>query len=301
MEKLNKYHKWNKVGIVMLIVLFSFNNETFAQLKPANAIYYFNEYLVNPAIAGKEAKVVKASLGYRQQLSSFAGAPQNQFLAVDYGFDQKSGVGLKFNNDKAGLLRQTSVALTYAYHLPLNEEDRLSFGISGTFTNNRLNESSLIGDNSDPDAMDVNQRKTYFDSDFGIVYHNKLITVQAVFPNMIATLKNNRETEADYSTFFTAVSYKFETDLGLLEPKLTYRGIKGFKNVLDVGTNFLFNSNNKNQFNLMGFYHSSKSATVGFGITFNSRYSFTGSYSINTTLLQSYSNGDFEIGIGLKL
>ena len=300
MKKLEELGKWNKFGIAMLIALFSVNNKTLAQLKPANAVYYFNEYLINPAMAGKE-QVLKASVGYRQQLSSFAGAPQNQFLAVDYGFDGKSGIGLKFNNDKAGLLRQTSAALTYAYHLPLNEVDRLSFGLSGTFTNDRLNEGSLIGDINDPDAMDVNQRKTYFDSDFGIAYRNKQLTIQAVFPNMIATLKNNRETEADYSTFFTAVSYQFETDLGLLEPKLTYRGIKGFKNVLDVGTNFLFQSNTKNQFNLMGFYHSSKSATIGFGMTFNSRYSFIGSYSINTTQLQNYSNGDFEIGIALKL
>jgi type IX secretion system PorP/SprF family membrane protein len=300
MKKLEELGKWNKFGIAMLIALFSVNNKTLAQLKPANAVYYFNEYLINPAMAGKE-QVLKASLGYRQQLSSFAGAPQNQFLAVDYGFDEKSGIGLKFNNDKAGLLRQTSAALTYAYHLPLNEEDRLSFGLSGTFTNDRLNEGSLIGDINDPDAMDVNQRKTYFDSDFGIAYRNKQLNIQAVFPNMIATLKDNRATAADYSTFFTAVSYQFETDLGLLEPKLTYRGIKGFKNVLDVGTNFLFQSNTKNQFNLMGFYHSSKSATIGFGMTFNSRYSFIGSYSINTTQLQNYSNGDFEIGIGLKL
>ncbi|RZK38444.1 MAG: type IX secretion system membrane protein PorP/SprF [Pedobacter sp.] len=300
MKRLNEFRKWTNLGIAMLIVLFGFNEKTFAQLKPANAVYYFNEYLMNPAIAGRE-KLVKLSLGYRKQLSSFEGAPQNQFLAADYGFDEKSGIGLKFNNDKAGLLRQTSVALTYAYHLPLNEEDKLSFGLSGTFTNDRLNDGALIGDNDDVDVMDVNQRKTYFDSDFGVVYQNKQLTVQAVIPNMIATLKNNRETEADYSTFFTAVSYKLETDLGLLEPKLTYRGIKGFKNVLDVGTNFLFNSSTKNKFNLMGFYHSSKSATVGFGMTFNSKYSFIGSYSINTTQLQSYSNGDFEIGIGLKL
>ena len=302
MIKLTYFSKLNKIVLVLLAIVLSQANsdKAVAQIKPANAIYYFNEFLINPAMAGKE-EVLKASLGYRQQLSSFNGAPQNQFLAVDYGFDSKSGIGLKINNDKAGLLRQTSIAATYAYHLPLNDLDRLSFGISATFTNDRLNESVINGDPNDPDVADVNQRKTYVDSDFGMTYRGKALTIQAVFPNMVATIKNSRSAEANYALFFSSISYRVETDLGMIEPKVAFRGIKGFKNIVDIGTNFQFKSTTKNQFNIMGLYHSSKNATVGFGINFNERYAFNGSYTMGTTQLQGYSTGDFEIGLGLKL
>ncbi|RZL66221.1 MAG: type IX secretion system membrane protein PorP/SprF [Pedobacter sp.] len=302
MKKLTYTRSWSKIVLTFLAIMFCLinGNKAVAQLKPANAIYYFNEFLINPSIAGRE-EVLKASIGYRQQLSSFNGAPQNQFLAVDYGFDSKSGIGLKINNDKAGLLRQTSISATYAYHLPLNELDRLSFGISASFTNDRLNESIINGDPNDPDVADVNQRKAYVDSDFGMTYKGKALTIQAVFPNMVATIKNSRSTEANYALFFSSVSYSVETDLGLVEPKVVFRGIKGFKNIVDVGTNFQFKSTTKNQFNIMGLYHSSKNATVGFGINFNDRYAFNGSYTMATTQLQGYSTGDFEIGLGLKL
>ncbi|RZK55857.1 MAG: type IX secretion system membrane protein PorP/SprF [Pedobacter sp.] len=301
MKTTTYFRNANKISMIVLVLLCIINSKNaIAQLKPANAIYYFNEFLINPSMAGKES-AVNASIGYRQQLSSFIGAPQNQFLAVDYGFDGKSGVGLKINNDKAGLLRQTSLAVTYAYHLPLNNDNRLSFGVSASFTNDRLNERILNGDPNDPDIVDVNQRKLYVDSDFGMTYTSKAITVQAVFPNMVATLKDSRSTEANYALFFSSVSYRVETNLGLLEPKVVFRGIKGFKNIVDVGTNFLFNSTTKNQFNVMGLYHSSKNATVGFGINFSERYKFNGSYTMGTTQLQGYSSGDFEIGLGLKL
>lgn len=294
----------NAARIAVFAILLMLINSPFyqvsAQLRPANAIYYFNEYLMNPAMAGKE-KSTNISLGYRQQMTSFSGAPQNQFLAVDHGFDNKSGLGIKLNNDKAGLLKQTSIAATYAYHLPLGDQERLSFGLSATFTNHRLNESLLSGDPDDPDATGVNERKTYIDSDFGMAYRSASLTIQGVFPNMIATLNNSRITDTDYALFYSAISYRFVTDLGLAEPKLAYRGIKGFKNVVDLGTNFLFNSTTKNQFNLLGIYHSSNNATFGLGITFNSSFSFNSSYTMGTSQLKGYTIGDLELGVSLKL
>lgn len=300
MKNLTKFLKRNSVVFTIIVIVFGLENKAVAQLKPANAIYYFNEFLINPSAAGKQ-QALKAAVGYRQQLSSFEGAPQNQFLTVDYGFDTKSAVGLKVNNDKAGLLRQTSIAAVYAYHLPLNDIDKLSFGIAATFTNYRLSENLIKGDVNDIDLMNVNQRKSYFDSDFGMTYTVNSLIIQAVFPNMLATLRGDRNNEANYALFFSAISYKAQTDLGIIEPKIVFRGIKGFKNIVDVGTNFQFKSTSVNQFNVLALYHSSKNATVGFGITLNKQYSFLGSYTMSTTQLQGYSTGDFEIGLGLKL
>ncbi len=299
MKTLNYFPKWNKITLVALSLLV-INNIAFAQIKPVNAIYYADQFLMNPAMAGREIEL-NALLGYRTQMGNFVGAPKGQFLAIDYGFDQKSGIGLKINNDKAGLLRQTRVAATYAYHLQINREDRLSFGVSAVFNNETLNETAINGDLDDADVIAVNDRKTYLESDFGIAYRSKSLTIQGVLPNMIALFKKNGFVAADYSVFFAAASYKFNTDLGTVEPKLVYRGIKGFKNMLDFGTNLQFKSNTNNQFNILGFYHSSKSATVGFGFAFKNRYTFNGSYTVGTAQISGITMNDFEIGLGLKL
>ena len=271
-----------------------------AQLKPSNAIYFFNEFLVNPAMASRNEKM-NATFGFRQQLSSFAGAPKSQSLAADYSLSARAGLGLKFNNDEAGLLKQTSVAATYAYHLPLNEQDRLSFGISVGIKNDKLNETGVSGDLNDPDVVNVNQRKTFIDTDFGVVYSLKALTLQAVFPNMIGVLKDNRNLESDYALFFSAISYKVQTNFGQFEPKAVFRGVKGFKNIVDVGTNFIFESSNDNELNIFGMYHSSKNASVGFGLTFNKNFRINSSYTMSTTELSGNSAGDFELGLGLKL
>ena len=299
MKQILTYPKYKDYTLFVVISLIATYN-TLAQLKPVNAAYYANEFLMNPAMAGRE-ELLNASIGFRQQLSSITGAPQTQFLTADYGFDAKSGVGLKVYSDKAGLLRETSVAATYAYHLPLGDESHLNFGIAATFTNNRLNHNLLNGDMDDPDAMDVNRRNTYIDSDFGLAYTSAATTLQAVFPNMVANLKKDKAAEVDHSLFFAAASYRFITDAGKIEPKLVYRGIKGFKNIVDVATNFSFQSGTKNQLNIMGIYHSSKNATFGFGITHNDHFSFNSSYTMGSSQIRSYTIGDLEIGIALKL
>ena len=284
----------------LLVFALLFHFSATAQLKPVNAIYYFNEYLMNPAMAGKE-KVFKGSIGYRKQFSSFGNAPQTQFIAADYGFDTKSGVGLKIFNDQAGLLGETAIAASYAYHLMLTEENRLSFGLSGSYTKQRLNSSSFSGELDDPDVLDLEQRKGVFDSDFGMAYTSETFSLQVVFPNMINTLKNDESNGVNYTTLFAAVSYKLATDLGILEPKLAFRGIKGRNSIIDFGANFTLNASRTNQFNVMALYHSSKNATLGASILFNDRFSFNTSYTIGTGQLNSYSNGDFELGLGIKL
>lgn len=299
MNPIFTYPKNKKYGFLMVIGLLSTYN-SIAQLKPLNVAYYANEFIINPAMAGREQLLI-ASIGFRQQLSSITGAPQTQFITADYGFDTKSGIGLKVYSDKAGLLRETSVAATYAYHLPLGHENHLNFGVSATFTNNRLNHNLLSGDSDDPDAIDVNRRDTYIDSDFGIAYTSATLTLQAAFPNMIANLKKGKEAEIDYALFFAAASYQFTTATGKVEPKLVYRGIKGFNNILDVATNFTFQSSTKNRLNIMGVYHSSRNATFGFGITHNDSFTFNSSYTMGTSQMRNYTIGDLELGIAFKL
>ena len=110
-----------------------------AQLNPYQAIYYQNRYLINPAMAGLD-KGLNINLAYQQQWSSFPGSPKSQSFATEYQATDKVGVGLNINDDQSGVFRQTRVVGSYAYHLPLGEQNqKLNFGVSLGINDSRIN------------------------------------------------------------------------------------------------------------------------------------------------------------------
>ena len=275
--------------------------EAIAQLSPMGAMYFQNQYLGNPAMAGS-AKGLNLNLGYRQQWSSIPGGPVMQTFTADYEFNAKVGLGLNVYNDQAGLLKRTRTVASYAYHLPLNEDNRkLSFGLSLGFMNERISNEDIHGDPGDLNVSLYNQRETYIDGDFGIAYTSNRLSLQAVVPNMKSYFKRDITTNpVDRSTFFSAISYKVKLSqadgLGI-EPKVAYRGVKGFDNIVDAGANLSYANN---QVNFFGMYHSSKSTTFGLGLNYHS-IGFIAIYTNATTSLGSYVNGNFEIGLKLNL
>jgi type IX secretion system PorP/SprF family membrane protein len=274
-----------------------------AQLNPLSAQYYTNQYLINPAFAGaKESsdgvQGLKVNAAYRKLWSNVVGSPLTQNLTLDYGTG-RVGLGLTVNNESSGLQKETRVLGSYAYHLPLGGGDQqLHFGVSLGFLSQRLENSDINGNPSDPMVGQYNDRKTYLDGDFGVAYTSDHLSIQAAVPNLKSVLKKDVIKLADVATFYSAVSYRMAITEGAegidLEPKVAYRGVKGFDNILDAGAQV---SIADRQAFLMGMYHSSKNATFGLGMNFKHRYLVSGTYTTQTSALSSYTNGSFELNL----
>lgn len=272
-----------------------------AQLSPMGAMYFQNQYLGNPALAGTESGM-DVSLGIRKQWSNIPGSPAMQAFTASYGLNEKVGLGLNVSNDKSGLFKRTRTVASYAYHLPLSGEgQRLSFGLSLGFMNERIATEDIRGNSGDVNVGAYNQRDTYVDGDFGVAFTSNKFNIQAALPNMKSYFKKDINTDAvDRATFFSAVSYKFQMEGGSgfgLEPKVAYRGIKGMDNILDVGANISY-ANNK--LNLFGMYHTSHSSTFGVLLNYQN-IGFGGMYSTATSALSNYANGNFEVNVKVKL
>ncbi len=146
-----------------------------------------------------------------------------------------------------------------------------------------------------------NSDETYLDGTFGLAYKGNKLTLQGAVPNMKALFIDDDRTAVDYATFFTAASYRLDIGDGngvSLEPKLCYRGIKGYDNILDAGTSIGFINNS---LNLMAMYHSTKSATFGMGMNYRQSLSVMGIYTTSTAALSNYTSGSYEISVRLKL
>ena len=288
--------------LALLFIISIAQLKVYAQLNPLAAQYFINPYLANPAMAGID-KGLQINLHYSKQTGDVPGSPVNQSLTLAYGTEGKVGLGLNVTNDKAGLFNNTRIAGTYAYHLPIAENQQISFGLSLGVMTEKLNEGAIIGDIYDPAIRYFADRELTIDGDFGIAYLRDDLTLQAALPNLRGLLKNNQNfDDADRSRYFASAGYKLRFKdmpaIMFVEPKLAYRGIKGYDGIWDAGLNMALVNN---WFNVMSLYHSTKSATFGFGLNYKSSATISFMYTTETSAQKAFGNNEFEMGLKLSL
>lgn len=268
-----------------------------AQINPMAAQYFQNPYMANPAMAGAN-QGIRLNLGYRNQWSNIQGSPKNLSLTGEYG-SEKVGVGINFYKDEAGLLSRSKLQATYAYRLQLNNEDaKLHFGISLGLQTNTLNLQNVVGSQNDQTAIRYNDQENIIDGDFGIAYTNQRIKIEAAFSNLKNQLKIEDNQISDYATYLTAITYKAKLSDWYLNPKLVYRGVKNFDDLLDLGFEL---RTPDDQLGFMSLYHTNKS--MSFGLTYQKQKQWQLLLVYNTPVqaLKSYATGTFEAGLQLNL
>ncbi|WP_316818040.1 type IX secretion system membrane protein PorP/SprF [Pedobacter nyackensis] len=269
-----------------------------AQIRPLGTQYYENQYMSNPSFAGMD-KGLNLNLSYRNQWRTVPGSPVTMAFSGDYRF-QKVGVGLTVYNDKAGLIGRTRVMGSYAYHLPLNGDNRsLHFGLSLGVMKESLDNENIIAAPDDILAQRFNQRSPFIDGDFGIAYTNDRFTIQGALPNLSKFLQKDELNMIDGSTYFAAMSYKIGTNLDVvsIEPKISFRGAKDIESIWDVGTNLKLENN---MLNFMGMFRSDKSSVFGVGVNYD-KYYIQCFYTSQLAGDRMRTGGDFEINLKVNL
>lgn len=116
-----------------LFTLFAFfcGVTAMAQQDPLYSQYINNLLLINPAYSGNTTDLNLSAM-YRKQWVGFEGSPAtfnaNGHIALS---NNRMGAGLIVLQDKIGSDKTSEVTFTYGYHLPLNNEITLSFGLQG--------------------------------------------------------------------------------------------------------------------------------------------------------------------------
>lgn len=292
----------------IVIILLS-GNYAYAQLTNIQSIYFQNQYLANPALAGMEHQL-NLNMDYHQQWIGLPGSPTLTTFTADYNSGNKVGLGLNVYSDNAGLINRTRIMGTYAYHIPLNDKGaKLSLGLSIGFSDAYINESNVVGDVGDLAVSQFNSHGVYADGDIGIAYTSPKFNAQLALPNLKSVFFQSQADAVDVeaSTFYAAMSYKIQLNYAAnysifnIEPKVAYRGVKGYSNVIDVGFNLYRTTFEDNyQLDMQAMYHSDNSLSWGFGIDYHT-LGLLFTYTYNTGPLSSYANNTFELGVSLKL
>ncbi len=292
----NNFNPFIQLGALALVFTVSIASSS-AQINPLGAQYFQNQYLANPAMAGYQSGM-RLNLGYRNQWDNIPGTPKNVSVTGDYG-TEKVGVGINFFKDEAGLLNRSRIQGSYAYHLPLNDDSqKVHFGISLGLQTERLNNQAIVGSANDQTAVRFNEQESILDGDFGMAYTSSNLSIMGSISNLKRQLKVEDEQSADFGTFYTAIGYKIKSADWQIEPRVSYRGIRNFQNILDMGAEIRTASD---QLGFMGMYHSNKSMSFGLSYHQKKDWQLFLLYNNPTQELKSYATGTFEIGLQLNL
>lgn len=133
-----------------------------------------NKYLINPAVAGSN-EAMPVFLGYKRLWTGIDNAPSTQMLTFHMKLSEKlGGVGAKIFNYSTGSISKAGLNLSYAYHLELNDDMKLAFGLTGSLYQVNLNKSELNLENPNDDLILYGSEKLIVpDANFGVYFYAK--------------------------------------------------------------------------------------------------------------------------------
>lgn len=131
-----------------------------AQQAPQYSQYVFNQFQLNPAVAGTY-ECLDLRFGFRNQWAGFDDAPKSQFGQVTTRIGKKKrgrpqhGFGLKFELDQAAIFSQSIVQLAYAYHFKMGRDMNGSIGMFAGFNQFKVNLGNvvLVGPTTETDPV----------------------------------------------------------------------------------------------------------------------------------------------------
>lgn len=170
---------------LFISVLGLFGIGLFGQQIPSLTQYYFNHYAINPAATGITEDLPLA-FSYRKLWAGIDESPSVQYLSGHMNVAESMGAGVKVFNYTAGPYRKTGVELSYSYHLELNRDLKLAFGLSGLFYQFNLNKSELSFKNPDDNVLITSEDNMIVpDASFGTYLYSDVFYVGISVPQLI--------------------------------------------------------------------------------------------------------------------
>lgn len=268
-----------------------------AQQLPLYSQYMFNDFVINPAVAGTK-EFIPITMVVRDQWVGFEGQPKTQTLSAHGALNNKNvGVGGYVFYDQIGPVTTTGLSGAYAYHLK-SGNSKLSFGLSALMYLYRLNTSALQFDNigNVDNVVAKNSFQTFAPNfSFGMHYSIKGFFAGISIPEILQTkLLTNQDffvmqTKRHY---FVNTGYNYEVnDKFQIEPSVLVKYVAGAPIEIDI--NARVKAYEKIFAGVSYRTNDAIVALAGFNILDQLQLGY--SYDITTTAIKLYSKGSHEI------
>jgi type IX secretion system PorP/SprF family membrane protein len=302
--------------------LFLIGNLTFGQQLPLFSQYLYNKFLINPAVAGSDG-YTSVSLTAREQWVGYAGAPrtfsfswQTRMLKKSFILKQtkvkravyrpksdgKVGFGAYIFSDKNGLIQRTGFQVAYAYHMWLQKNTQLSFGLAFTGYYYKIDETQINFEDPNEPWMNNNLRRGIFvpDLTFGAYLLNANYSFGFSADQLTeASAKIGGPAYKNFSMsrqYYLFGSYDFSLSSNtIIQPSFLLKMSEQIKPQADIGATYIYNQ---------GFwvglaYRTSGALIANIGVKFQNMF-FGYAYDYTLQEIQSITYGTHEITVALK-
>jgi type IX secretion system PorP/SprF family membrane protein len=164
--------------------------------------YYFKPMVYNPAFTGA-AEGGEAMLISRNQWTGFKGAPQLNIFTLDGNINKKAGLGVQLLSDRKGLTNRIGGNVSYSYHLMINDDMHLSFGLSIGVMDQTIDFSrAILENNTDPALFTTSEHTTLLDGNAGLAFNWKALDIGVAVPQLMGN-KIKYVDNSDVRSYYT--------------------------------------------------------------------------------------------------
>jgi type IX secretion system PorP/SprF family membrane protein len=292
-----------------------------AQQTPVISQYMMNKFLVNPALAGVKG-YTNINFTARQQYSQLQNAPRTFILsgetrlledswirrkqkveknAKNASRNRNVGIGGYVFNDRNGIVNRTGMQFSYAYHINFQNQYQLSFGLSVSAYQFKLDVDNALKYSLDDPVLN-NNKMTFFipDASAGIYVSGKGLyaglSAAQLFGSSIKLGENHFK---DYKTlrhlYFIGGYRVLVSHAVILEPSVLARAtVDAF--VMDASLRLFY----QNDYWIGASYRTNQTLAFMAGFMVDNIYL---GYAYDATMgaLQQYSGGSHELMVGIRI
>jgi len=287
-----------KILLFLLCVVGS--NELAAQQDPLYAQYLMNPLILNPAYSGLPRNL-SLNAAYRKQWAGFEGSPSTFYASAHAALmANKVGIGFLASQDQIGADRTTTLQAMYAYHLQLNNERTLSFGLQGGVVAYRADFSKLTIDQNDP-RFQQNLNVADPTIGAGVVFSTPKFFASLSMPRMLSGKASlSGETLQYYNQHaYLMTAYVFPLAYNVkAKPFALLRSVPGKALSADVG--MAVTSNNTYTLGLFTRSLNSYGFVAGFDLGDQIRFGYVFELPVNIKSMSNATSHEFTVGFRMK-
>lgn len=318
MTMIHKYKFLHSI-LLVLVAFFLWIEKSTAQQVPIYSQYMFNKFILNPAVAGSEGYTAY-NVTTRIQWLGFKDAPITNAISAQtrlmkstmlIRFDKDRvlyqapehgtvGLGIHMYKDHRGLLDQTGIQFTYAYHVKIELKEQLSFGLSLCITQFQVNTSKMVSYQPD-DYLNSSKLSVVFpDFNFGVYYTSPYsylgFSASQLLQSAIHIGSNVDKGFRLNRNYNVMGGYRFMFKHGLsMEPSFQFKTTEQFFYQVDVGCRLYYK---KDLWGGLAF-RTGNALIFTVGAKYKNLY-FGYAYDYSMNSMQTYSLGTNELIISLK-
>jgi type IX secretion system PorP/SprF family membrane protein len=287
---------------IIILALFTGLSGVKGQQLPHYTQYMFNDFVINPALAGVY-DYYQIRTNHRFQWVGLMDPPLTNSIAF-YGphANLDMGYGGYVYNDVTGPTSRTGITGSYAYNIAITSDIRLSMGISASMMQFRVDGTQLNPkDVSDPSILQTVSTTYLPDAGLGVYFYADEfyagLSVAQLLNNNIKIFENKNGLNRLKTHINLTGGYRFQVDPDwVLEPSVMIKGTAPKELSFDVTA--------KTEWKQMVWgavsyrYHEAIAILVGYN--YDSMLFFGYAYDIGITSLRKYNTGTHEIMIGYR-